>query len=458
MRIVALAIQALLVATAAFAQTPASPVAGPWEGALAVGAVKLRIGVAITAQPDGSLSATMDSPDQGAYGMALNDVAFADGVLKFALRRANGSFEGRLNAAGTEIAGTWTQGMPLPLVLKKVEKLTRPSRPQEPKPPFPYRSEHVSITNAPAQVVLDGTLTLPEGAGPFPAVVLISGSGPQNRDEEIFGHKPFLVIADHLSRGGIAVLRYDDRGVGKSTGSPASATSEALAGDAWAAWQALGTRADIDRTRIGLLGHSEGGLIAPMLAAAHPEIAFIVLIGGPGVTGEQILLKQAELIATAMGAPPAAVAANAEIQKQVFAILREETSQARIAERIGAIPVGSKEASAALVQQSASAWMRFFVLYDPAPALRKVRCPVLAIGAELDLQVPPEQNLPAIEAALREGVNKDITISRLPGLNHLLQPAKTGLPAEYAQIETTVAPAALDAMTAWIQKRAGVAK
>lgn len=453
MRTMIFALCFVLTAAAASGQTPTSPIAGTWEGAIEAGAVKLRIGVTVTAQADGSLGATMDSPDQGAYGLPLSDVAFADGVLRFTLRRASGSFEGRLNASGTEIAGTWTQGAPLPLVLKKVEKPTRPNRPQEPKPPFPYRSEHMSITNAPAQVVLDGTLTLPAGAGPFPAVILISGSGPQNRDEEIFGHKPFLVIADHLSRHGIAVLRYDDRGVGKSTGQFASATSEDFAGDAWAAWQALGARTDIDRKRIGLLGHSEGGLIAPMLAAAHPEIAFIVMVGGPGVTGEQILLKQAELIATAMGAPPAAVAANAAIQRQVFAVLKEETTQARIVERLGAIPVGSKEASAALVQQSSSAWMRFFVLYDPAPALGKVRCPVLAIGAELDLQVAPDQNLPAIEAALKAGGNKDVTVTRLPGLNHLLQPAKTGLPAEYAQVETTVAPPALDAIAAWIGTR-----
>jgi len=447
-----------LVGSLCLAQTPAPTVAGSWEGALEVGAVKLRIGVTILAQADGSLSATMDSPDQGAYGLPLSDVVFADGVLKFALRRANGAFEGRLDATAGAITGTWTQGMPMPLVLKRVDKPTRLSRPQEPKPPFPYRSEHVTITNAPGRATLAGTLTIPDGTGPFPAVVLISGSGQQNRDEEIFGHKPFLVLADHLSRRGIAVLRYDDRGVGQSKGDVASATSEDFAADAWAVWQALRARPEIDAKRVGLIGHSEGGLIAPMLAAAHHEIAFIVLVGGPGVTGEQILLKQAELIATAMGAPPAAVAANAAIQRQVFAILKEETSQARIAERIGAIPVGSKEASAALVTQSASAWMRFFVLYDPAPALSKVRCPVLAIGAERDLQVAPDQNLPAIEAALKAGGNADVTTTLLPGLNHLLQPAKTGLPAEYAQIETTVAPAALDTITTWIREQTGRAK
>ena len=458
MRTSALAVQMLLVAAVAFAQPPASPVAGAWEGAIDAGGMKVRIGVAITIQPGGTLTATMDSPDQGAFGLALSDVAFADGVLRFALRMANGTFEGRLNDAGTEITGTWTQGMAMPLVLKKVEKLVRPGRPQEPKPPFPYRSEEVAITNAAGQAVLAGTLTLPEGKGPHPAVVLITGSGAQNRDEEIFGHKPFLVLADHLTRHGIAVLRYDDRGVGKSTGNFESATSEDFAGDAWAAWQALSARREIDAKRVGLVGHSEGGLIAPMLAAAHPEIAFVVMIGGPGVTGEQILFAQAAAIMKAGGTPDAAVAANTALQKQLFAILREETSMARIAERIGAIPAGSKEASAALVKQAASPWMRFFVLYDPAPVLAKVRCPVLAIGAELDLQVLPAQNLPAIRAALTQGGNQDHTVLELPGLNHLLQPAKTGSPAEYAQIEVTIAPGALDAITAWIQKRTGLAK
>jgi pimeloyl-ACP methyl ester carboxylesterase len=458
MRTCITALAVVLLASVVFAQQPASPVAGAWEGAIAVGAAKLRIGVSIAVQPDGKLTATLDSPDQGAYGLPLSDVVFGDGVLKFALRMANGSYEGRLDESGTEITGTWTQGMAMPLVLKRIEKLLRPARPQEPKAPFPYRSEEVAIANPAGRAVLAGTLTLPEGKGPFPAVVLISGSGAQNRDEEIFGHKPFLVLADHLTRHGVAVLRYDDRGVGKSTGAFAGATSEDFAGDAWAAWQALNARPEIDARRIGLLGHSEGGLIAPMLAAAHPEIAFIVLVGGPGVTGERILLAQAAAIMKASGTPESAVAANTALQKQVFAILREETSMARIAERLAAIPAGSKEASAALVKQTATPWMRFFVLHDPAPVLARVRCPVLALGAELDLQVLPDQNLPAIEAALTQGGNGDATVVRLPGLNHLLQPAKTGVPAEYAQIEVTVAPVALDAIATWIRRRTGPAK
>ena len=239
----------------------------------------------------------------------------------------------------------------------------------------------------------------------------------------------------------------------------ASATSEDFAGDAWAAWQALAARPEIDPKRIGLVGHSEGGVIAPMLAAAHPEIAFVVMLAGTGVTGEQVLLAQTAALMKASGAPDDAIAANAAIQRQIFAILREEKTTARIVERLQTIQApGPKEALAALVKQFSWPWMRYFALHDPAPALAKVRCPVLAIAGERDLQVLPDQNAPAIEKALKQGGNKDATVLRLPGLNHLLQPATSGLPVEYAQIETTIAPAALDAITAWIRARTGLAK
>jgi hypothetical protein len=290
-------------------------------------------------------------------------------------------------------------------------------------------------------------------------VVLISGSGQQNRDEEIFGHKPFLVLADHLSRRGIAVLRYDDRGVGQSKGDLASATSEDFAADAWAVWQAVSSRPDIDPRRVGLLGHSEGGLIAPMLAAAHPEIAFVVMLAGPGVTGEQVIIRQAAAIMKASGVSDDAIAANTALQQQAFAILREEASLPRILERLSAIPAsGPKESMEAAVKQWSSPWFRFFLTYDPAPALTKVRCPVLALAGELDLQVLPAQNLPAIDAALVRGANQRHTVLELPGLNHLFQSARTGLPGEYGQIEETMAPAALDKITIWIQEHAGRAK
>jgi hypothetical protein len=449
-----------LAASVVSAQPPAVPVAGSWEGAIDAMGTRLRIGVAVTRQPDGTLTATMDSPDQGAYGLPLSGVTFAGGVFRFVLKAANGSFEGKLNDAGSEIAGTWQQALVvLPLTLKKVDKLSRPGRPQEPKPPFPYRSEDVTVANAAANVKLAGTLTLPDGPGPFPAVVFITGSGPQNRDEELLGHKPFLVLADYLTRRGIAVLRYDDRGIGTSTGDFGAATSEDFAGDALAAWAVLRERKEIDPRRIGLLGHSEGALIAPMLAARTPGIAFVVMLAGPGVSGEQIMLKQGALIMKANGAPDEAIAANIDLQKQVFTILREETVPARIVERLSAIPVpGPKEASAALVKQSSSPWLRYFALYDPAPALEKVTCPVLAMGGELDLQVPVDQNLPVIEAALKKGGNKDYSVIRLPGLNHLFQTCKKGTPGEYVQIEETMSPVALDTIATWVRKRTGLDK
>jgi len=458
MRTASLLLILLLVAPLVSAQTPAGSVEGSWEGTLDAMGTKIRIGVAITRQPDGTLTATMNSPDQGAFGLPLTDISFTDRVLRFMLKVASGTFEGKLNDAGSEIAGTWQQALlVLPLTLKKVDTLSRPNRPQEPKPPFSYRSEDVTVANAVANVTLAGTLTLPDGPGPFPAVVFITGSGPQNRDEELLGHKPFLVLADHLTRRGIAVLRYDDRGIGKSTGDFAAATSEDFAGDALAAWQFLRTRREIDARHIGLLGHSEGGLIAPMLAARTPGIAFVVMLAGPGVTGEQIMLKQAALIMKANGASDAAIAANTDLQKQIFTILREETVPARIVERLSAIPVpGPKEASAALVKQSSSPWMRYFALYDPAPALENVTCPVLALAGELDLQVPVEQNVPAMEAALKKGGNTDYTVVRLPGLNHLFQTCKTGTPAEYAQIEETMSPVALDTIGTWIRKKTGL--
>ncbi len=460
MRTSAFFIGCLLVASLAVAQTPSSPAAGAWEGTLDAMGTKLRMGVAVTVEPNGRLNATMDSPDQGAFGMPLGDVTFADRVLRFTLAAAKGRFEGRLNDAGTEIAGTWTQGMSLPLVLKKVEKLSRPNRPQEPKPPFPYRSEDVAIVNAAGKTVLAGTLTLPSGTGRFPAAVLITGSGPQNRDEELMGHKPFLVLADYLTRHGIAVLRYDDRGVGKSTGTFGSATSEDFAGDALAAWHMLSARPEIDPRRVGLIGHSEGGFIAPMLAARTPGVAFVVMIAGPGVAGDEIMLRQSTSILKASGAPEAAVSANVNLQKQVFAILKEETDTARITERLNAIPTpaGRPEAKAALVQQSLSPWLRFFVRYDPVPALTKLACPVLALNGELDTQVAADQNLPLIEAALKRGGNQDATVTRLHGLNHLLQTAKTGLPNEYAKIEETMSPVALDMIATWIRKRTGLTK
>jgi fermentation-respiration switch protein FrsA (DUF1100 family) len=387
-------------------------------------------------------------------GLELQDITFAEGVLKFALKIVGGSFEGKLNDAGTEIEGSWRQGTPLPLVLEKVEKVTVLVRPQEPKPPFPYQAHDVTFENKAAGLTLAGTLTVPTGKGPHPAVILITGSGPQDRDESLMGHKPFAVLADHLTRQGIAVLRYDDRGAGKSTGNFATATTNEFATDASAAVDYLKARPEIAGTRIGLCGHSEGGVVAPIVASQRSDVAFVVLLAGTGVNGEQVLYEQGQAILKAGGAAPDALEAQLATQKRIFAILREETDMAKAAARLKEVLPGSERQ----IQSMTSPWMRNFLVYDPATALRKLKCPVLALNGELDTQVLPAQNLPAIEAALKEAGNRDVTITRLPGLNHLFQTAKTGGPGEYGQIEETMSPVALNTISAWIREQAALDK
>jgi uncharacterized protein len=303
-------------------------------------------------------------------------------------------------------------------------------------------------------------------------VVLISGSGPQNRDEEIFGFKPFKLLADHLTRSGIAVLRYDDRGVGASTGSASQATSEDFSLDAAAAVAFLGTRKEIDTARIGLLGHSEGGIVAPMVAARKGGIAFVVMMSGMGVTGEKILLEQAELIGRAGGSSEQEVAQEREIQKKIFAAIRsgkgwedaradaKKAALARFAKMPEAqrktIPDPDRYADMMIEGQLAMAkspWFKFFLDYDPAPTLEKVKCPVLVLLGEKDLQVPAEPNRLAIVAALAKGGNPDVTVKVFAGANYLYQAAVTGGVSEYATLKKEFVPGFLDTISRWILER-----
>ena len=290
--------------------------------------LSLRIVVHVGKTAEGKLMATMDSPDQGAKGLKVDTVTLDKTTLAFEMKKILGKYEGKLNAEGTEAAGTWTQaGNAFPLKLKKTDKATELRRPQTPKGPFPYKVVEVSYPNKPGGVTLAGTLTEPEGPGPFPAVILISGSGAQDRDETIFEHKPFLVLADALTRRGIAVLRVDDRGVGGSTGKTATSTSDDFAGDVLAGIAFLKTRAEIDGKRIGLMGHSEGGIIAPMVAGRSADVAFIVLLAGTGLPGEEILYLQGQAILKAMGAEEKDLKQQLEVQKKLFEILKTEKDQ-----------------------------------------------------------------------------------------------------------------------------------
>jgi hypothetical protein len=440
---------------------------GAWLGTLKVSAVELRIVFHFSVKPDGSLSGTLDSPDQGAAGIALTRIAVEKERVTVEVSTIGGRYEGTLNPDGSEMSGKWMQGgAALDLVMKRVKEVPKVVRPQEPKKPYPYLDEEVTYQNTKAGFTLAGTLTMPRTGAPFPAVILITGSGPQDRDEALFGHRPFLVLADYLTRRGIAVLRVDDRGVGGSKGDFANATTEDFAQDVLAGVAYLKTRKEIDPKRIGLIGHSEGGIIAPMVATQSGDVAFIVLMAGTGVPGDVIVEKQVANLLQAQGADQATIERVTRNQKRLCEAVKSEPDpnvakeKARqiIKESLATLDEQQKKALQqseavleAQVQSVTSKWFRFFILHDPKTVLRKVQCPVLALNGSLDKQVLPQDNLPAIEQALREGGNTHFTIKELPGLNHLFQTAKTGNGDEYARIEETMAPLALDTMAAWIE-------
>ncbi len=444
----------------AIAQQPAANpgIAGTWLGTLNTGAIQLRVQFHITSGPNG-LSATMDSLDQGAKGIVVTSITMDGATLRMEVASAAGKYEGKLDETGATIAGTWSQGSAsIPLVLHRMTGDAAPLlRPQTPQKPYPYREEEVTYSNPAAGITLAATLTIPQGKGPFPAILLIAGSGPHDRDETIFEHRPFLVLADYLTRKGFAVLRADKRGCGKSGGTYSTATTADFATDAEAGIAFLRTRAEVDHAKIGLLGHSEGGAIAPMIAARDSGIAFIVLMAGPGLTGSEILVAQRSLIEEVQGAPHDFIEKDAAVHRSLFAeIVQEKDKDSATVEKdvlekfAGQIPDAQLTAEAKV---ETTPWFRYFLAYDPAISLRQVKCPVLALNGSKDLQVPPELDLAAIRKALEAAGNKHFEADELDGLNHLFQTAKTGAPSEYAQIEETISPVALDKIGSWLLKQ-----
>jgi pimeloyl-ACP methyl ester carboxylesterase len=438
---------------------PAKPsdIDGAWMGTLDTRETKLRVVFHITNTEDG-LMATLDSPDQNAKGLPVTAVTRNGSSLKLELKGIGGVFEGKIDKSLTSIEGTWTQGgATFPLVLKRAKdtaELER-RRPQNPVKPYPYREEEVAYDNPAAGIKLAATLTIPPGKGSVPAVVLITGSGPQDRDEALMGHRPFLVLADYLTRKGIAVLRADDRGVGRSGGNFATATTADFATDAEAGVAYLKRRSEVDPHEIGLIGHSEGGIIAPMVAARNPDVAFIVMMAGSGVPGGEILVAQALRVAEASGKSHAEAEKAAAEERVVVALVTQEKDDAALEKKLREKLAGKAPPAilGAQIKLISSPWFRYFIAYDPATALRKVTCPALAIGGEKDVQVPPMQNLPAIRKALETAGNKNFEVAELPGLNHLFQTAKTGAPSEYAEIEETISPLALEKIASWVLKQ-----
>lgn len=447
-----------LALTLAPGDLPKGPVVaeldGDWTGEIATDTAKLRIVLHVRTGPYGT-AASLDSPDQLTMGLPAA-IARDGNAVTFSVKAAALTYAGVLSGDGGVITGSTTQGdrsNALVLTRRAMPAAAR-ARPQTPTPPFPYTATEVAFDSAPG-VKLAGTLTLPPGAGPFPAVIMISGSGPQDRDETLLGHKPFAVIADDLTRRGVAVLRYDDRGFARSTGDFSKAGIEDFAIDATAALDWLSKQPRIDARRIGLLGHSEGGVVAPMVAAKDRRVDFVVLVAAPGVPLTEVLRAQRAALAPHMGLNAENAARSQAMFDHAMAAMAGAASDQEAQARAAAVLLaegkafGVTEATAASGAATiSSGWFRGLLAYDPRPNLTRLTVPVLAVNGSKDLQVLAGQNLPAIKTAMR--ANRDLTVVELPGLNHLLQTANTGAAGEYNDITETVAPSALKVIGDWV--------
>jgi uncharacterized protein len=458
-----------LIASATIFAQSAKTIEGNWLGTIEFNGIPLRLALKVTKNADGTFAATLDSLDQGAMNLPIDAITQQQKTVRFETKKLGLSYEGVLDENADEIAGTFKQGAAsLPLVFKRTVATAKSGRPQDPIKPYPYDEEDVVYENKADKIKLAGTLTLPRAAKPSPAVILITGSGAQDRNETVFGHRPFLVLADYLTRRGIAVLRVDDRGVGGSDLGAPTATSENFAGDVLAGIEFLKTRKEINGKQIGLIGHSEGGMIAPMVAARSKDIAFLVLLAGLGETGEDAIYTQTELLQKADGVNPKITKLTNDTLKNIFAILKTEKddkiAEQKIRETIEkqkSALNGKERLEFAVVETTLKAqtpmylsqWFRYFIAFNPRPTLEKVKIPVLALNGENDLQVGAKENLSLIEAGLKAGGNKDVTIVSLPKLNHLLQTSERGTLAEYGKIEETIAPVALETIADWILKQ-----
>ena len=444
---------------------PGEGLAGDWQGRIDAGVIKLRIVLKLI-ESDGELTGKLISIDQGNAEIPLEDIELKGRKVSFAAPKAASSFEGTMNEDGSQIEGKWSQaGQKLDLTAGRLAGEAKPvERPQNPKEPLSYDVEEIKFSGGSDGVTLAGTLTMPRGEGPFPAVALLSGSGPQDRDESLMGHRPFLVLADHLTRNGIIVLRFDDRGVGESTGKFGEATTRDFAADAKAAAEYLSAHAKVDADRVGLVGHSEGGLTGPQAAVESDTVKFLVLMAAPGVPMSELLARQSADVLKSMGLGDEFAQSQSATQKKALAMLADidgpndpdvATLRKLLEESNASLPDGYREedptaAIDAAVKMMTNRWFRELVLTDPAETLRKVRVPVLAINGGTDVQVAADANLPAIEAALRDGGNEEVTTKLFPGLNHLFQHSESGSVAEYGEIEETFAPEALEVISTWI--------
>ena len=442
----------LMSMMAFFATTVNAQIEGYWKGDLNLGAQQLGVCFNIQSK-DGKFVSTMDVPAQGAFDVDVDETSFSSDTLKIEITAINASYCGVY--VNDTLKGTFTQmGIALPLNLVKSEKEAKKSRPQDPKEPFNYRAENVTFRNEKENFSLAGTLTIPEGEGPFPAVVLVSGSGQQNRDEEVMNHRPFWVIADFLSRNGVAVLRYDDRGEGQSEGDPKMATTMDLSYDAEAAFDFLLKQRNIDATEVGILGHSEGGAINCMVASRRKDVAFIVSLAGPAVKGMEVIKAQQEAIYRVSGVPQEAIDAANQMTDMLYGIIGNTDDREQAASQMKTMLAGfgmPEETIAQTVDPLTSPWMFYFLKYDPTEAIANTNCPTLLLNGSLDLQVLASQNLPAYEKIASDYGKSNMTIREFPGLNHLFQHCTTGSPNEYVNIDETISPEVLQTILEFIK-------
>jgi uncharacterized protein len=443
---------------------------GIWYGELVIpNGPTLRLALEVGEHSDGSLMADLVSIDQGADGAPSSSVSFADRVLRVEIGRPSVVIEGEISEDGQTLEGEYRQGtFSAPLSLQRIDRVPGFAlRRQNPVRPYPYDEEVVAYPGGADEVTLVGTLTLPLQSGMHPAVVLVTGSGPQGRDELIGYHRPFLVLADYLTRRGIAVLRYDDRGVGESIGPYDSATTADFADDAMAGVTYLRSRLDIDPDRVGIVGHSEGGMIAPMVAAGSPEVDFIVLLAGPGIPIDELIVTQIGLFALEGGATEEEAEAQRGMHRVIHQTLNAEEDRAEIYTAIHAYYDGLSDAERALLGWSKSIlngviesrltpWWRYFLTFDPAVYLEQVDCPVLAVNGNRDLNVPAEENLAAIDRILGVAGNVDYHVAEFPGLNHMLNANGYGEPDDASTPIDTISPEVLDLVASWVREQVGL--
>jgi len=438
-----------------------SSLVGYWKGVIQAGGRAFTFVFTFSTDTQKGIQGSLDLPEQDEQNIPVDKITITGNKIYLDMRKIQRRYEGEISPDNKKIVGFYVRsnGTRLPLTLERTDSAFSMKRPQMPQPPYPYKEETVVILNADDQTKLAGALTIPDGTGPFPAVVLISGSGAQDRDETISGHKPFLVLADFLARRGAAALRCDDRGAGESGGEHLAATTAVRAADVGWMIEYLLTRKGIDRKRIFLLGHSEGSVIASLVASRNPLVAGIILLGAPGLSIEENLYLQNTLLRKAEGASDAAIAQANILQRKIFSVVEEVTDDEEARAKLRGIYSSNmyerltdsqKKSIDERIATLLTPYFRDIIKCDPSVALCKVSCPVLAIIGEKDLQCPPKENIPALEKALRAGENRNFRVIEMAGLNHLLQTSTSGAMSEYASIEETISPQALTVISDWL--------